>query len=62
MAQSGVTLTSSSLDSVLSSKGRRPLGYIDVPTLKAKWEGGEVNPVRLKLGSDAAESDEDTRG
>ncbi|KAF8519450.1 hypothetical protein JB92DRAFT_2898694 [Gautieria morchelliformis] len=29
---------------VLSSKGRKPLGYIDVPTLKAKWEAGEVNP------------------
>ncbi|KAI0341467.1 hypothetical protein BDW22DRAFT_1332682 [Trametopsis cervina] len=23
---------------------RRPLGYIDVSALKAKWEGGEANP------------------
>ncbi|KAF8589145.1 hypothetical protein K439DRAFT_1613033 [Ramaria rubella] len=29
---------------VLTSKGRRPLGYIEVATLKSKWEAGEVDP------------------
>ncbi|KAF8526526.1 hypothetical protein BU17DRAFT_74097 [Hysterangium stoloniferum] len=29
---------------VLSAKGRRPLGYIDVAILKSKWEAGEVDP------------------
>lgn len=32
--------------SVLNSK-RRPLGYIDVATLKAKWEAGVADPVSL---------------
>ena len=30
--------------SVLNSK-RRPLGYIDVAALKAKWEAGFADPV-----------------
>lgn len=47
--------------SVLTSKGRRPLGYIDVPTLKAKWEAGEVNPVGLESGSYTAEPDDHTQ-
>lgn len=25
---------------------RKPLGYLDVPALKAKWEAGEAKPVR----------------
>lgn len=32
--------------SVLNSK-RRPLGYIDVAALKAKWEAGVADPVSL---------------
>ena len=29
------------------SKQRKPVGYIDVAKLKAKWEADEANPVRL---------------
>ncbi|KIJ39111.1 hypothetical protein M422DRAFT_175777 [Sphaerobolus stellatus SS14] len=29
---------------VLTAKDRRPLGYIDVASLKAMWEAGKVNP------------------
>lgn len=28
-------------------KNRRPLGYVDVASLKAKWEAGIASPVRL---------------
>lgn len=26
-------------------RNRRPLGYLDVAQLKAKWEAGQANPV-----------------
>ncbi|KAL4073648.1 hypothetical protein V8B97DRAFT_1935193 [Scleroderma yunnanense] len=29
---------------VLSNSNRRPLGYVDVASLKAKWEAGIANP------------------
>lgn len=28
---------------------RKPLGYVDVPALKTKWEAGQANPVRTTL-------------
>ncbi|KAI0826464.1 hypothetical protein BC629DRAFT_82824 [Irpex lacteus] len=28
---------------------RKPLGYVDVPALKTKWEAGQANPVRIAL-------------
>ncbi|KAF7797040.1 hypothetical protein EIP86_008232 [Pleurotus ostreatoroseus] len=28
---------------------RKPIGYLDVPALKTKWEAGEANPVRTVL-------------
>jgi hypothetical protein len=34
------------------TRERRPLGYIDVAALKAKWEAGKADPVRLITSSD----------
>jgi hypothetical protein len=28
------------------NKSRKPIGYLDVGTLKVKWEAGEADPVR----------------
>jgi hypothetical protein len=32
-------------------QGRKPLGYVDVARLKAKWEAGEAHPVGTRIVS-----------
>lgn len=31
------------------SAARKPIGYLDVPALKVKWEAGKADPVRIDL-------------